>query len=135
MCEGLCWQQNPNHVAGACLFTPDMQLPWALALPSPLVYPIFGRFEPANLGVCVVAGFIHYKKTCYLELQGGEVLAKSSKMLVFVRGAGSSSQWSSRRGDDEYDLDSKPARDPARGFAERGVQHFTEARVLCLNHS
>jgi len=57
-------------------------------------------------------------------------------MLVFVRGAGSSSQWSSRRGDDdEYDLDSKPARDAARGFAERGVQHFTEARVLCRNHS
>jgi len=46
------------------------------------------------------------------------------------RGAGSSSQWSSRRGDDdEYDFDSKPARDPARGFAERGVQHFTEADV------
>eukprot|EP00434_Breviolum_minutum_P010219 symbB.v1.2.009017.t1/scaffold564.1/size186654/11 len=46
------------------------------------------------------------------------------------RGAGSSSQWSSRRGDDdEYDLDSKPARDAARGFAERGVQHFTEADV------
>ena len=110
-----------------------MQLPWALALSSPLVYQIFWRFQPANLGVLLDSVITNKllsrtgRMWGYSKIQQ-KACVRQGRRELFTMVIQKGRRWWVR-------LWLQACKRSSQGIRRKGRSTFHWGRVLCLNHS